>query len=151
MKEFVRQVLRPKSPILISPDWRLMKMLSHLISRWIMGGSSSCKYFKPLRMYLHHFLMTLSLGFLYFERYCLKEPPVTISVMKTTSSFSRLCQAAMKWTILMCLRPLIIWISFEICAFTLFEPVLLGSDLNYMTFHATSFPVSSSIPLYTVL
>lgn len=37
-KEVLLRVARPKSPILTDPVGPVMKMLSHLRSRWMMGG-----------------------------------------------------------------------------------------------------------------
>ena len=75
--EFFIVVLRPKSPILISPLLELMNTLSHLISRWIMGVSCSCRYCNPLRIAQAHVFMTLSRGCFMRLRYRLREPPVT--------------------------------------------------------------------------
>ena len=77
-------VARPKSPIFTSPLWPLMKMLSHLRSLWITGGScSSCRYARPSRICLDHRLMALVSSLVYFLRNCLRVPDVKSSVMKT--------------------------------------------------------------------
>lgn len=89
-------VLSPRSPILISPELELMKMLSHLISLWIMGVSCSCKYYNPFKISLAQVLMTLSLGCLILFKYWCSEPPVTSSVMKITSSLSLTTHADIK-------------------------------------------------------
>lgn len=52
----------PMSPILTSPCAPLIKMLSHLMSRWMIGGSYECRYISPFRICRHHRLITLRLG-----------------------------------------------------------------------------------------
>ena len=44
------KVASPRSPILTKPVVPLMKMLSHLRSRWMIGGVLVCKKSKPLRI-----------------------------------------------------------------------------------------------------
>lgn len=46
---------KPKSPILTCPIWPLTKILSHLRSLCITGGSLLCKYSKPLRIWRAQF------------------------------------------------------------------------------------------------
>ena len=135
-------VLNPKSPILISPEFELMKMLSHFISLWIMGVSCSCKYYNPFKIYLAHVFITLSLGCLILFRYWCRDPPVTSSVIKITSSLSRTTHAEMKWMMLSCFKFLIKLISSIIRFFSPF-----GRRRNFITFQATSRPVSWSIAL----
>jgi len=68
--ECERKVANPKSPILISPLLLLMKILSHLMSRWMMGcGFCEWRYWIPFRISLHQILIILSLGFLIFFKY----------------------------------------------------------------------------------
>lgn len=54
-------VARPKSPILTEPVVPVMKMLSHLRSRWMMGGVRVCRKYKPLRICRHQFFNTFGL------------------------------------------------------------------------------------------
>lgn len=135
-------VLSPKSPILISPEFEFMNMLSHFISLWIMGVSCSWRYCNPFKISLAHVLMTFNLGCLIRFKYWCREPPVTSSVMNITSSLSLTTQADMKWIILSCFRFLIRLISSMIL---FFSP--LGRRLSLITFQATSLPVSWSIAL----
>lgn len=59
----------PKSPILTSPWLPLIKMLSHLRSRWIIGGSWPCRYERPSNICLDQFLSALISTLLCFLRY----------------------------------------------------------------------------------
>lgn len=52
----------PMSPILTSPVFPLMKTLSHLMSRWMIGGEWECRYWMPFRICLDHLLMIFKLG-----------------------------------------------------------------------------------------
>ena len=91
------RVLRPKSPIKQSPLLLLMNILSHFKSRWIIGGSWLCKYASPSKIPRHHRLITFKKGLLMRLKYPLSEPPVTISVINTTSSRFVLTHARKKW------------------------------------------------------
>ena len=64
------------------------------MNEWV--GFLTVQVVQSVSMPLHHILITLSRGCLIFLRYCLSEPPVTISVMSTSSSFTGFVQADMK-------------------------------------------------------
>ena len=49
-KEALLSVARPRSPIFTEPVGPVMKMLSHLRSRWMMGGVRVCRKWSPLRI-----------------------------------------------------------------------------------------------------
>jgi hypothetical protein len=57
-------VARPRSPILTKPVVPVMKMLSHLRSRWMMGGDLECRKAKPFSICQHQDFNTLGLIFL---------------------------------------------------------------------------------------
>ena len=48
-----RSLASPRSPIFTVPDVPVMKMLSHLRSRWITGGCRECRYSRPRRICRH--------------------------------------------------------------------------------------------------
>lgn len=49
-KEARFSVASPRSPILTEPVGPVMKMLSHLRSRWMMGGERVCRKCSPFRI-----------------------------------------------------------------------------------------------------
>lgn len=53
-KEALLSVASPRSPILTEPVGPVMKMLSHLRSRWMMGGVRVCRKWSPLRIWRLH-------------------------------------------------------------------------------------------------
>ena len=55
------RVASPRSPILTRPVVPLMKILSHLRSRWMMGGVLVWRKCRPLRICRPQFLITLGL------------------------------------------------------------------------------------------
>lgn len=123
-----------------------MRMLSHLISLWMIGVSYLWRYASPSSTSLHHFLMTLSFGLPIFFRYSLRLPPVIISVIKWIYSVSFEIQALIN----------VIIFEWWICFSKLISDFILGrSDLGSrpidMILQAISLPVSWSTPLYTVL
>nr|GMD43271.1 hypothetical protein Iba_chr10cCG3660 [Ipomoea batatas] len=73
---------KPKSPILTWARCPLTKMLSHLRSRWITGGSWLCKYARPSRIWRTQFLIARMFTVVYLCLYSLSVPEVNISVMK---------------------------------------------------------------------
>lgn len=64
-----RMAARPKSPILTCPKWPLMKILSHLRSLCMTGGSWLCRYSKPLRIWRAQFFTALISTRWYFFLY----------------------------------------------------------------------------------
>ncbi len=58
-KEVLLRVARPKSPILTDPVGPVMKMLSHLRSRWMMGGDLVWRKCSPFRICRHQLRRTL--------------------------------------------------------------------------------------------
>lgn len=58
-KEARFRVARPRSPILTEPVGPVIKMLSHLRSRWIIGGVRVWRNWRPLRIWRHQLLKTL--------------------------------------------------------------------------------------------
>ena len=66
-KDLFLSVARPRSPILTDPVGPVMKMLSHLRSRWITGGVRVCKKWRPLRIWRH--LKHRSVKSTYFQNY----------------------------------------------------------------------------------
>ena len=60
------RVASPRSPILTSPVVPLMKMLSHLRSRWMMGGVRVWRKWRPLRICRPQLL--ISRGLMDFSR-----------------------------------------------------------------------------------
>ena len=58
-KEARFRVARPRSPILTEPVGPVIKMLSHLRSRWIIGGVRVWRNWSPLRIWRHQLLKTL--------------------------------------------------------------------------------------------
>lgn len=58
-KDALLRVARPRSPILTDPVGPVMKMLSHLRSRWMMGGDLVCRKWSPFRICLHQLRSTL--------------------------------------------------------------------------------------------
>lgn len=67
--EALLSVARPKSPILTEPVGPVMKMLSHLRSRWMMGGVRVCRKCRPFRICLHQLRNTLGFISLNLRRY----------------------------------------------------------------------------------
>lgn len=61
------RVARPKSPIFTDPVGPVMKMLSHLRSRWMMGGVLVCRNSRPFRICRHQLRSTL--GFITLNRF----------------------------------------------------------------------------------
>ncbi len=66
-KEVRIRVASPKSPILTEPVGPVMKMLSHLRSRWTIGGVLVWRKWRPFRICLHQLLRTL--GFITLKRF----------------------------------------------------------------------------------
>lgn len=66
-KDALLRVARPKSPIFTEPVGPVMKMLSHLRSRWMMGGVLVCRNSRPFRICRHQLLSTL--GFITLKRF----------------------------------------------------------------------------------
>jgi len=60
-KDLVMSVARPRSPILTDPVVPVMKMLSHLRSRWMTRGVRLWRNARPWMIWRHQFLRTLSL------------------------------------------------------------------------------------------
>lgn len=58
-KEVRMRVASPRSPILTEPVGPVMKMLSHLRSRWTIGGVLVWRKWSPFRICLHQLLRTL--------------------------------------------------------------------------------------------
>lgn len=58
-KEALLRVAKPKSPILTDPVGPVMKMLSHLRSRWMMGGDLVWRKCSPFRICRHQLRRTL--------------------------------------------------------------------------------------------
>lgn len=54
------KVANPRSPILINPVEPLTKILSHLRSRWMIGGVRVCKKYSPSRIWRHQLFKTFS-------------------------------------------------------------------------------------------
>lgn len=50
-KEALLRVASPRSPILTEPVGPVMKILSHLRSRWMIGGVRVCRKCSPLRIW----------------------------------------------------------------------------------------------------
>ena len=65
-KEVLIRVASPRSPILTDPVGPVMKMLSHLRSRWTIGGVLVWRKWRPFRICLHQLLRTL--GFITLKR-----------------------------------------------------------------------------------
>ena len=61
------RVARPKSPIFTDPVGPVIKMLSHLRSRWMMGGVLVCRNSRPFRICRHQLRRTL--GFITLNRF----------------------------------------------------------------------------------
>ena len=57
-KDLFFSVASPRSPILTEPVGPVMKMLSHLRSRWMTGGDRVWRKSSPLRICRHHDLRT---------------------------------------------------------------------------------------------
>lgn len=57
-KELFLRVARPRSPILTAPEVPVMKMLSHLRSRCMMGGCLVCRKCRPFRIWRHQLRST---------------------------------------------------------------------------------------------
>lgn len=64
-----RTAANPRSPILTCPRWPLTKMLSHLRSLCITGGSWPCKYTSPFKIWRAQFLTALMSTRRYLCRY----------------------------------------------------------------------------------
>lgn len=58
-KEVLLRVARPRSPILTDPVGPVMKILSHLRSRWMIGGDLVWRKCRPFRICLHQLRKTL--------------------------------------------------------------------------------------------
>jgi len=57
-------VARPRSPIFTEPDVPVIKILSHLRSRWMTAGERLCRNKRPFRICRHQFFSMLTLIFL---------------------------------------------------------------------------------------
>ena len=77
------KVARPRSPILTDPVGPVMKMLSHLRSRWMTGGDLVCKKWSPFMICRHQDFKTRWLIFLNLLKYVFSVPEVIISVTST--------------------------------------------------------------------
>jgi hypothetical protein len=138
-------VARPRSPIFTRPMVPSMKMLSHLMSRWMIGGVSVCKYSSPLRICEHQLRTTRS--FTPCVR-CTKPfsvPEVMHSVTTTMRRFrssNHESYSLMMWSCFSVLSILISWYTFcrSMCGLLILRMP-----------HAISRPFSRSMPLYTFL
>lgn len=63
------RVAKPRSPILTEPVGPVMKMLSHLRSRWMMGGVRVWRKWRPFRICRHQLRSTLGFITLNLFRY----------------------------------------------------------------------------------
>ena len=73
----------PRSPILMLPSAPSMKMLSHLRSRWITGGSCVWRYIKHCRIDRQYFLTcAMLIGYLHVNSFSV--PAWNSSVTNTT-------------------------------------------------------------------
>ena len=129
----------PKSPILKSPDAPLMKMLSHLMSRWMILGVCSWRYFKALRIWRIHLLIIFQRTTWTFWMKRLSEPDDRISVMKQTSPLSLFTHDPWKsmmfsWSSRSRSRTSLITRAFSFG----------GMFFKFTTFHATSMPSTES-------
>lgn len=66
-KEVRIRVASPRSPILTEPVGPVIKMLSHLRSRWTIGGVLVWRKWRPFKICLHQLLRTL--GFITLKRF----------------------------------------------------------------------------------
>lgn len=66
-KDALLRVARPRSPIFTEPVGPVMKMLSHLRSRWMIGGALVCRNSSPFRICRHQLRSTL--GFITLNRF----------------------------------------------------------------------------------
>mmetsp|Transcript_12386 Transcript_12386/g.33789 ORF Transcript_12386/g.33789 Transcript_12386/m.33789 type:complete len:242 (-) Transcript_12386:389-1114(-) len=82
-----RKVAKPRSPILIVPLVPLMKILSDLRSRWIMGGLWPWRYTRPWSICHAQRLSTVTSMLRCLRRYVRKLPSMKSSVMKMSVLF----------------------------------------------------------------
>lgn len=66
-KDALLRVARPRSPIFTEPVGPVMKILSHLRSRWMMGGVLVCRNSSPFSICRHQLRSTL--GFITLNRF----------------------------------------------------------------------------------
>jgi hypothetical protein len=84
-------VERPRSPSLTSPEFPLMKTLSHLRSRWMM--LFPCRYSSALKICLAHLRMVFRFT-VFCCTNCFSVPDVISSVMNTTELVDSSSQCA---------------------------------------------------------
>lgn len=63
------RVARPRSPTFTEPVGPVIKILSHLRSRWIIGGFRVCRKLRPFKICLHQLRNTFGLTNLNLLRY----------------------------------------------------------------------------------
>mmetsp|Transcript_3161 Transcript_3161/g.5420 ORF Transcript_3161/g.5420 Transcript_3161/m.5420 type:complete len:200 (-) Transcript_3161:417-1016(-) len=143
-----QSVARPRSPILMTPLAPFTNMLSHLRSRWMMGGLCPCKYTRPCRICHAQRFSTCSSMCLCFLRYWRSVPLVNSSVMKLTVRFLWSSQESKKVMMFLCLSCFRTRISANKRSRSVGE---VTRSFTLTWFQATSSPSSSSKALYTVL